>query len=174
MTNELHDATSGNEENPYSAPEQLASVDEDQQHRLATRMRRLGAALIDSLIMSSVVFPIALWAGLYDDFPAIKPDFNRDLGLNCVGLVLFLLFHGYLLHTRAQTLGKAVLSIKIVRSDGSQATLGRIFTRRVVPLWILAIVPGLNLLIFVDLLFIFRRDKRCIHDFIADTIVVDA
>jgi uncharacterized RDD family membrane protein YckC len=34
-------------------------------------------------------------------------------------------------------------------------------------------VPGHALLFFVDSFFIFREDRRCIHDFLAGTTVVD-
>jgi uncharacterized RDD family membrane protein YckC len=68
-----------------------------------------------------------------------------------------------------------MLGIKIVRNDGSRAGLGRIF-------WLRMFVPGLvgaiplvgGLFGLIDPLFIFGEEKRCLHDLIADTIVVTA
>ena len=41
-----------------------------------------------------------------------------------IGFILFLVIHGYLLATRGQTVGKTLLKIRIVRSDGSPASPG--------------------------------------------------
>jgi len=70
-----------------------------------------------------------------------------------------------------QTMAKRVLEIRVVRSDGSQASLGRLF-------WLLNVVNGL-LWVFplygiIDSLFIFSVRRQTIHDLIADTIVVKA
>jgi uncharacterized RDD family membrane protein YckC len=58
-----------------------------------------------------------------------------------------------------------------VRADGSKASLGRIF-------WLRNFVPGLLgfTIIFpmIDPFFIFSDTKQCLHDRIADTIVVAA
>ena len=79
------------------------------------------------------------------------------------------------LHRTGQTFCKKMLGIKIVRNDGSRAGLGRIF-------WLRMFVPGLvgaiplvgGLFGLIDPLFIFGEEKRCLHDLIADTIVVTA
>src|SRR5690606_1805767 len=80
-----------------------------------------------------------------------------------------------LVHRYGQTIGKRMLGIRVVRSDGSRATLGRIF-------WLRNFVNGLpsaipfvgNFYFFVDSLFIFGPRRQCLHDLIADTIVVRA
>ena len=70
-----------------------------------------------------------------------------------------------------QTMGKRVLEIKVVRSDGSQASLGRIFWLRNVVNGLLGIIPLYGI---IDTLLIFGVRRQCIHDLIADTIVVRA
>ena len=58
-----------------------------------------------------------------------------------------------------------------MRSDGSDATLGRIFWLRNVVNALIAIIPLYSL---IDILFIFGESRQCLHDKIADTIVVKA
>ena len=68
-------------------------------------------------------------------------------------------------------MAKRLLEIRVVRSDGTQASLGRIFWLRNVVNGLLGVIPLYGL---IDLLFIFGERRQCIHDLIADTIVVKA
>jgi uncharacterized RDD family membrane protein YckC len=70
-----------------------------------------------------------------------------------------------------QTIAKRALGIKVVRTDGTPVSLSRIFWLRNVVNIVLGIVPFYGL---VDVLFIFGAGRRCLHDKIADTIVVKA
>jgi uncharacterized RDD family membrane protein YckC len=70
-----------------------------------------------------------------------------------------------------QTIGKKLLGIKVVRSDGSKASLGRIFWLRNVVNTVLGFIPLYGI---VDLLLIFGEARQCVHDKIADTIVIKA
>jgi uncharacterized RDD family membrane protein YckC len=81
-----------------------------------------------------------------------------------------------LLSMRGQTLGKMAMSVRIVDYD-NEANPG--FRRAVV---LRSIVPGLigavpclgTLFALVDALSIFGEERRCIHDLIAGTKVVEA
>jgi uncharacterized RDD family membrane protein YckC len=64
-----------------------------------------------------------------------------------------------------------MLGIKVVRTDGSPASVGRIFWLRNVVNGLIGIVPLYGL---VDVLFIFSESRQCLHDKIADTAVVKA
>lgn len=67
------------------------------------------------------------------------------------------------------------VSVKIVRHDGSRVALGRVFGLRMVVPSIIYMVPLLGFVFYlVDVLFIFRGDRRCVHDLMADTRVVSA
>ena len=70
-----------------------------------------------------------------------------------------------------QSIAKKILGIKVVRSDGSPASLGRIFWLRNVVNGLISIIPLYGL---IDALFIFGESRQCLHDKIADTIVVKA
>lgn len=142
---------------------------------LAGRGARLVATLLDALFgglafgLLTLVTPLT-WA------PAAGTNLVRLLIVNTVvGFILFLVLHGYLLATRGQTIGKALLKVRIVRSDGSPATLLRLIGLRYLPTMAISMIPLLGgLYALIDCLLIFRESRRCLHDNIADTIVVRA
>ncbi|MDD9945539.1 MAG: RDD family protein [Myxococcales bacterium] len=72
-----------------------------------------------------------------------------------------------------QSLGKRVFGLQVLQSDGSRATLAQVVWRRNVLPLLLGLVPVLGWLFWVaDPLFIFGRFGQCLHDRLADTIVV--
>ena len=74
-----------------------------------------------------------------------------------------------------QTIAKKILGIKVVRTDGSAASIGRIFWLRNVVNSLLAAIPLIGFLYsIVEVLFIFGDSRQCLHDKLADTIVVKA
>jgi uncharacterized RDD family membrane protein YckC len=79
-----------------------------------------------------------------------------------------------MLYRSGQTIGKRALDIAVVRSDGSPVALSRYIFLRVAPMWLLGLIPLVGRFIgLVDPLLIFGKERRCLHDLIADTIVVD-
>ena len=66
---------------------------------------------------------------------------------------------------------KKLVGIKVVRADGSPASVGRIVWLRNILNGFISIVPLYGLL---DSLFIFGESRQCLHDKIADTIVINA
>jgi uncharacterized RDD family membrane protein YckC len=88
-------------------------------------------------------------------------------------LLIVLAFVAVLVNKNGQSIGKKLLGIKDVRSDGSRASFGRIFGLRYLVNTLLTMVPIVGGLYgLVDVLMIFGSAKRCCHDYIADTIVV--
>jgi uncharacterized RDD family membrane protein YckC len=80
-----------------------------------------------------------------------------------------------LVYRNGQTIGKKLNSIKVVRKDGSRATFARIFGLRYLLNTVFGLVPVVGPLYgLIDVLFIFGAPKRCCHDYLADTIVVEA
>jgi uncharacterized RDD family membrane protein YckC len=94
--------------------------------------------------------------------------------ITLVLLLALMIANLYFLTTRGQTLGKMVCKIKIVDMAGQNPGFVKaVLLRGVVPGIIGALVgPIFSLL--VDPLFIFRGDRRCVHDLIAGTRVVTA
>ncbi|EDN69981.1 conserved hypothetical protein, membrane [Beggiatoa sp. PS] len=78
------------------------------------------------------------------------------------------------LYQNGQTVGKLMLSIKIVCVDGSRAGLLRILFLRYFPIKLLFGIPAIGFLFYlIDTLLIFQSSRRCLHDLIAGTIVIN-
>ncbi len=92
-----------------------------------------------------------------------------------LGLAALVVWNCVWLHRYGQTVGKRAMRIRIVRSNGERATLGRIFLLRFLPVTVLGAIPLAGTLVtLTDFLLIFRSSRRCLHDQLADTIVVKA
>jgi uncharacterized RDD family membrane protein YckC len=143
---------------------------------LAGRGARAWAATIDGLIGIVLALPL-IGSGLYVYFrhqPA-----NGLLG--AAGLVTSIAFIVWAIITirfvrqNGQSIGKRMMDIKVVRNDGSPASLGRIFWLRNVVASLPGAIPYAGYIYrLVDILLIFGEQRRCVHDRIADTIVIKA
>ncbi|MDP1917854.1 MAG: RDD family protein [Myxococcales bacterium] len=71
----------------------------------------------------------------------------------------------------AQSVGKRMMKLKVVRSDGSPVELWRIILLRNLALQVAAQLCGF--VGIIDALMIFGDEMRCLHDLVADTVVVD-
>ena len=167
---------------------------------LAERGARLLAASIDELILLGITLPAlfgaipiathAIFASLPADPARIDPALidtgqiesqiisGMLSGPGFVVTVLALLawcgVTAWLVATNGQTIGKRMVGIKVVRTNGSPASFGRIFLLRNVVSTLPAFLPFIGLLyqLVIDPIFIFQDSRRCLHDLIADTTVV--
>ncbi len=130
--------------------------------------------MIDGIAAFALIWGV-LYFGFHLSFTDVaKFNILQQTLLGLVGIPAFLLMHGYLLHQDGQTLGKRLLGMRIVGLDGRRVSLGHLILKRYVPIWLIAIIPWVgNWLVMIDSLFIFRGDKRCVHDLIAETKVVN-
>lgn len=159
---------------PYAPP---AAVVEDRaaegQLQLASRGARLGAALIDM-----VIGLLAMWVlsrlTPWNPFSASANIGVRATIVNqAIGFAAFVVLHGFTLWRRGQTLGKVVVGVRIVRSNGAPADPVRLFGLRYFSGFVLMTIPMLGLVYsLVDALFIFGQRRRCVHDLLADTVVI--
>lgn len=165
-----------NDNNPYAPPSAPVSDSQvlDGGQELAGRGTRLAAAIIDGIILALIVWPYAMSTDYWTRATQDQVGTSELLQLSLVSLIGFLVLHGYLLHKSGQTIGKRLLGIRIVSaSDGQLVSLGKIFGLRYVPIQIAGVIPVVGqILPLLDVLFIFREDRRCLHDFIAGTKVV--
>jgi uncharacterized RDD family membrane protein YckC len=140
--------------------------------RLADRGQRFGAVLLDAVFQSLVLWLVSVLTP-YNPWDTQGRDiWSINLAGMATGAVIFLLLNGYLLATRGQTIGKILLKIRITRPSGEPVSNARLALRygagfaagiTVITVWIYSLL---------DCLLIFRKSRRCLHDVIADTIVV--
>lgn len=159
--------------NPYDAPESDVQVANSELRDDASRWLRLFAAIIDGIIAIIITVPLMLYYGVFDMALAGQElSYKYTIMFTLLGVVAFMLLHGYLLKTKGQTIGKMILAIKIVDLQGNLPDFPKLILMRYGPLWALQLFPAINILALVDILFIFRSDRRCVHDLIAGTKVV--
>lgn len=168
-----------NEHNPYEPPRAVVA-DAANGPELAGLGERLGAAVLDSVIMLAMVLPVMFLVGYFQAaMDAVSRGEQLPLLLQfkwgAIGIVLFYLVQSFPLRASGQTWGKRVLKIKIVDLDGNQPSFGRLAGLRYLPVQVANMIPFVGgLIVTVDMLMIFRRDRRCAHDLIAGTRVVKA
>lgn len=164
--------------NPYHAPEaRIVDPGQPGEHFLAGRGERLGASLIDTILLLIVLLPLMFLGGYFDQLQNPSAAVADTLLLEAMWLVIgfaaFVVLQGYPLHATAQTWGKRLLGIKIVGVDGRRVSFLRLIALRYLPAHLIGIVPFAGqFLSMANVLLIFRADRRCGHDLIAGTIVV--
>jgi uncharacterized RDD family membrane protein YckC len=142
---------------------------------LASRWQRLWGALLDGFIAMAIVLPVMWISGIWQQLMrGGQLSVEQRIGLFIFGVILFFVLQGYLLAKHGQTIGKRIVGTRIVSAeDGQIFPLSRIFWLRNLPASLVGQIPTVGqLLVVIDVLFIFRKDKRCIHDLIAGTKVV--
>ncbi|HEX2658372.1 MAG TPA: RDD family protein [Polyangia bacterium] len=163
--------------NPFSAPSAnlenpvAASAPSD---ALAAPTTRLAAVLLDGLLFVPAVILFAIGGTFGRAASGSEPNLIPIIagGLYVLALAAYQI---YLLSTQGQTLGKRWMKIRIVRLDGSPPGFVHAFLLRSVVSALPRLIPVAgNAFSLIDALFIFRQDRRCIHDLIASTRVVPA
>lgn len=164
--------------NPYAPPQAVVEdvVDPAAGIQLAERSTRLGAALLDGLIFGFMVylpFMLAFTLGLSAASPGGAASAGTWIGLvlGGIGFIVWMFFTVKFLGENGQSIGKKACKIKMLRTDGSEVSISRVIIGRNIINTILGIIPLYGL---IDVLFIFGNARRCVHDYIADTIVIKA
>jgi uncharacterized RDD family membrane protein YckC len=165
--------------NPYAPPRADVRDMGGESGAAAGRGVRFGGAILDGIIFMAMVelpaFIGGAMSGGLDPATAASTEPGLSLGIGAVftliGLAVWIWLTVKYVSQNGQSIAKKILGIKVVRTDGSHASLGRIFWLRNVVNGLLSIIPLYGL---VDALFIFSENRQCVHDKIADTIVVKA
>lgn len=156
--------------NPYQAPR--ADIYEppagaQSELELASPLRRLAAQLINGF---AFVFLMILGIIPFLTLGTGETPGCGHFVLLIILVMVWLSWNWSWLAKYDQSVGKRLMSIRVVRTSGERASMGRLVgLRYVVGTGLLGQIPLYGL---VDPLFIFRQDRRCIHDHVADTIVV--
>lgn len=166
--------------NPYAPPRASVRDIADPSALIAPADRgtRLGAAILDGIILMAMVYMPLMFVALVGGAAAARTGetgANTILGVGgvvtLVGFTLWCWLTIKYMKSNGQSIAKKIVGIKVTRTDGSPASLGRVFWLRNVVNGLISIVPLYG---FIDPLFIFGESRRCLHDKIADTIVVKA
>lgn len=171
------------EMNPFAPPDAAVEAATEHAPQSASRGSRLLAVLNDvgmfgilpfASVVAAVVSGYLLRAA--DETLTFSSDPRVPWLLVPIGVLLAL--NSWTLATRGATLGKLLTGIRIARPSGERAGFFRIVGMRILPIWIgfawlSRVAPALGTaFLIVDTLFIFRADRRCLHDLIAGTVVV--
>ena len=162
--------------NPYAAPvSNVLSVPKPVGDlELSGRWYRWLSAFVENLIFGLCAVPLVL-SGIFDESSDAS---EMNVYLAALSGLLFLtlgILQLVMLATRGQSIGKRLLGMRIVTHPDGQNPGGvkTILLRGVVPA-VIGMIPVLGpLFSLVNVCFIFREDRRCIHDLIAGTQVVN-
>lgn len=160
--------------NPYVAPR--ADLAEPNSENIeASRSRRLVAALIDTIINASIIVPLMWFGGAFDHLDeGGELPFLDTLGYGMLGFAVTFALNAYFLKRDGQTIGKKCVGIRITDLEGRKAPLANIIFLRYLPVSIVSIIPHVGqLLALIDVLPIFGKNRRCLHDRIAGTRVLN-
>jgi uncharacterized RDD family membrane protein YckC len=169
-----------NTANPYAPPKATVHdvVDPSIPRERAGRATRFAASVLDGIIAVVVIYlPLFLTGALKVENGELDPAALMGPGgaIALAGALLWIGVTFYLVQRNGQTIGKKLFGIKVVRSDGAKASLGRIFWLRNFVNGIPGAIPLIGFLyVLVDHLLIFGEPRQCLHDKIADTVVVNA
>jgi uncharacterized RDD family membrane protein YckC len=151
--------------------------------KIATRGVRLLAFVIDTAIVWLIAtFVIRFGYGSFFsldlrrlftlDQDYIKALFFVIIASSCI---IYFVVNGYFLYKSGQTVGKKLIGIKITDLKGNIPTLMKSYVLRFLIPSLVCSIPVLGMFLwFADVLFIFGKNKRCIHDYIAETKVMFA
>jgi len=142
---------------------------------LASLDKRLVGAIIDAAITLAILFPIWYSTGLFQKISnGQSMTTSEEIIYFIVGLVIFLILQGYLLYKRGQTIGKVIVKTKIIDLNGNIPNLGKLIVLRYFFFSFVFQIPFIGRIVcFADIIFIFGKEHRCLHDYLAGTIVVD-
>jgi uncharacterized RDD family membrane protein YckC len=139
----------------------------------AERSTRLGAAIVDGLIFSAMVYLPMLLGTVVAASSGASADTALVFmtGPLMIGFIVWTWLTLKQMAATGQSLAKKYFNIKVVLSDGSPAPLSTLILRRNILNGILSMIPLYG---FIEVLFIFGENRQCLHDRMADTIVVEA
>lgn len=154
----------------------------------AALSKRFWAFMLDSFFMMVVLILLMQSMGLLEpttsnDMPAAQAELQARVDalsssqksmLAISPFIIFFVLHGFLLQQYGQTIGKRIMGIAIVTLDNQKPTFFMLIVQRYLSQWVMGMVPVIGILLrLADILAIYRPDRRCIHDHLAKTKVID-
>ncbi|HXM54442.1 MAG TPA: RDD family protein [Candidatus Dormibacteraeota bacterium] len=133
--------------------------------------RRFGAYIIDAIIVGVIGAVIQAIVGAI-----VQPSTTDTTGVTIrsglIGLVVELIYFGYLWSRNGQTIGYMALGIRVVRAEGGPVTLGVAVLRAflIYLSFAICLVPAIISAFMIGL----GQRKQAIHDLLVGTVVVRA
>jgi uncharacterized RDD family membrane protein YckC len=157
--------------NPYAPPSRAAegqapaTILGAQEFVLAEHGQRILAKLVDALVIATAIAPGGIAVETYD------PEIGGLLLITLPPLAWILQW--VLISVTGQSLGKRWLGLRVITSKGARVGFLRgVFLRE----WVMkagsSVLYGFPLVL--DPLFAFSRTRQCLHDHLADTLVIHA
>lgn len=144
-------------------PKATDQVSEYILNRIASRRSRLFSSIVNYCIAAPPF--VLLLVGLIN-----SEGFSITFGILFTSLLI--ITQAFLLSSQGQTIGKKIFKLKIVNIDTGKNNgfLTNVLIRTGIT--IALSIPTYTGYLMVDSLFIFRQDKRCLHDLMARTCVI--
>nr|WP_096202843.1 RDD family protein [Bacillus sp. FJAT-45350] len=120
---------------------------------------RLGAIILDGLILAIVFIPLAIVLGFNSD----QSEVFQSLVELVYSILLPVTWVGY-------TIGKRICGVRIVKVNGENVGIGTMLLREVVGRLVYILTLGIGIIVSAFMVGL-RQDKRAIHDLIAGTYV---
>jgi len=134
---------------------------------------RIVAVIVDHIILAVISFALAMPFGLinYSAASMMNPlaAIGAMAGYSVISVAIFLLYFTYFEGTSGQTLGKRLVSIKVVKENGKKMTYADAFIRS-----ILRIVDGIAAYLIGFIVVLASEKKQRVGDMAAGTLVVKA
>ena len=165
---------SGGSRRMWDSSSRVSSMNDRQV--FANRWRRLGATAVDAILVPSLTVVLVMVFEVMED----PEDFTSAGWIGWVfvlAVASYLILNGYGLAKSGQTLGKRLFGIAVVRADTLElASFWKLICVRALffPLLFVVVYPPLIFLPLLDLIPIFGKSRRCLHDWVAGTRVVRA
>ena len=178
-------------ENPFAVSalpgESYTSTPETVTDPPAGRLLRLGAAIIDGILIAIINLPIQFGLGIFQAaLNGVTPSTDVLLLSNFLGVIVAVLVNGLMLARCGQSVGKRLLGIQIVDyKTGTLLPMLKVFWIRfyyLLPFAFIAVFlplaaqQAVNIFVgiigLIDTLLIFGAEQRCLHDVLAGSKVV--
>ncbi|WP_039958169.1 RDD family protein [Vibrio sinaloensis] len=150
----------------------MQNIQSDNDLVLASRWSRFWATVIDSLVLALCSAPwiIYMLNGAADGTGVASV---YVYALTALLWIITIAFQCYLMHRHGQTIGKNVFEIAMVDLEGNKPGLAKLIFLRMLPVHVLSYANYVGSFVpLINVLFIFRKDRRCLHDLIAGTQVI--
>jgi uncharacterized RDD family membrane protein YckC len=140
--------------------------------RIALPGDRILAGLVDGLMWMLSLLPAwfcltLYYSGTVRDWTSLK----WAIVFPIVTAISCFVIQGWMQAVRGQSIGKSLLRLRVVPSTSDDEPPG--FVSGVIVRWLLMWLSYLIIIpAVVDFFFLFRDDRRCLHDYLADTRVI--